>query len=156
MKLVKTVKCKLQVNIKQDEVLLETRRRFADACNDVLRVSQENHTTNKVKLQHLCYRIIKEKYGLQANLVIRAIARVAVVYVDPRNTSQRCPKYGFIGKSNRKSHIFHCASCGYVGHADIVAATNIRQGFLNALSDGSPSVGPEAASSCKPLALAMG
>ena len=40
-------------------------------------VSQETRTTNKVKLQHLCYRTIKERYGLQANLVIRAIARVA-------------------------------------------------------------------------------
>jgi predicted transposase len=52
-------------------------RRFADACNDILCIAQENRTTNKVKLQHLCYRTIKEKYNLQANLVIRAIARVA-------------------------------------------------------------------------------
>lgn len=77
MKLVKTVKCKLQADEKQAEVLLETLRRFAEACNDILRVSQENRTTNKVKLQHLCYRTIKEKYSLQANLVVRAIARVA-------------------------------------------------------------------------------
>jgi hypothetical protein len=37
-----------------------------------------------------------------------------------------------------------------------VAATNIRQAYRDALADGPPSVGPEAASSCKPLALAMG
>lgn len=77
MKLVKTVKCKLQVDNQQAALLLKTLEMFADACNDILRVSQENRTTNKVKLQHLCYRTIKEKYGLQANLVIRAIARVA-------------------------------------------------------------------------------
>jgi len=55
MKLVKTVKCKLQVNNEQAAILLDTLQRFADACNDILQVSQENRTTNKVKLQHLCY-----------------------------------------------------------------------------------------------------
>ncbi|WP_143288760.1 hypothetical protein [Calderihabitans maritimus] len=49
-----------------------------------------------------------------------------------------------------------CTSCGFVGHADIVAATNIRQVYFEALADGPPSVGPEAGSTCKPLALAMG
>lgn len=365
MKLVKTVKCKLQVNTEQAEVLLETLKRFASACNDILRVSQEHRTTNKVKLQHLCYRTIKEKYGLQANLVIRAIARVAeaakkkrklskprkfkptsmsldqrtfsfnekrwevsistvdgrlklpltignfqhgllagqkptsvtlcynrrtkefyihiavkreipfptgngkvigvdrgiynlattsnglkfsgrqamhvrrryarlrqvlqakgtkgakrllkrlsgkerrwmadlnhriaktivssckpgdvivmedlryirerirvaqeqrfiqhswafgqlgrfieykaaergiaVVYIDPRHTSQRCPRCGNVNRNNRHGHFFSCTSCGFVGHADVVAATNIRQVFLDTLADGPPSVGP--------------
>ena len=43
---------------------METLRRFADACNDILCIAQENRTTNKVKLQHLCYHTIKEKYNL--------------------------------------------------------------------------------------------
>jgi IS605 OrfB family transposase len=73
----KTARCKLQVDTEQAETLRETLRRFADACNDILCIAQENRTTNKVKLQHLCYRTIKEKYNLQANLIIRAIARVA-------------------------------------------------------------------------------
>jgi IS605 OrfB family transposase len=78
MKLVKTVKCKLEVNQDQQNILKETLNRFANACNDILKVSKENRTTNKVKLQYLCYRAIKERYVLPANLVIRAIARVAV------------------------------------------------------------------------------
>jgi IS605 OrfB family transposase len=78
MKIVKTVKCKIKVNKKQFDVLKETLNRFANACNDILNVSQENRTTNKVRLQHLCYKTIKERYNLPANLVIRAIARVAV------------------------------------------------------------------------------
>jgi len=379
MKLVKTVKCKLQVNSEQATILLETLKRFADACNDILRVSQENCTTNKVKLQHLCYREIKEKYTLQANLVIRAIARVAgaakkkrkqsrprkfkptsmnldqrtfsfnekrwevsvstvagrlklplaignfqmgllkgqkptsatlcynrrtkefyihivvereipfpvgngkvigidrgiynlattstglkfsgrramhirrryarlrqalqakgtkgakrllkrlsgkecrwmtdlnhriakaivsscnpgdvivmedlryireriraskeqrlfqhswafgqlgrfieykaaergiaVVYIDPRHTSQRCPRCSNVNRNNRHGHVFHCTSCGFVGHSDVVAATNIRQVYLETLADGPPSVGPRAASSCKPTTLVVG
>ncbi|MGB9660541.1 MAG: zinc ribbon domain-containing protein [Moorellaceae bacterium] len=212
MKLVKTIRCKLQVDNKQVAILLETLQRFANACNDILPISQENHTINKVKLQHLCYRVIKEKYGLQANLVIRAIARVseavkkkrklskprkfkptsmsldqrtfsfnekrwevwafgqlgrfieykagergiAVVYVYPRHTSQRCPRCGSTNRGNRHGHLFRCSSCGFAGHADIVAAVNIRQVYLKTLADGPPSVGPEAASNRKPLALAMG
>lgn len=379
MKLVKTVKCKLQVNNEQAAILLDTLQRFADACNDILQVSQENRTTNKVKLQHLCYYDIKVKYGLQANLVIRAIARVAeaakkkrkqskprkfkptsisldqrtfsfnekrwevsistvagrlklplaignfqrgllagqkptsaalcynrrtkefyihvaveceipfpassgevigvdrgiynlattsnglkfsgrqamhirrryarlrqtlqakgtkgakrtlkqlsgkerrwmadlnhriakaivnsckpgdvivmediryirdrirtakeqryvqhswafgqlgkfieykaaergiaVVYVDPRYTSQRCPVCGHTSQANRTKHLFKCVSCGYTANADLNAAVNIRQVYLETLADGSLSVGPEAASSCKPTTEVVG
>lgn len=46
MKLARTVKCKLQVNSEQATALLETLERFAAACTDVLRVSQEHSTTN--------------------------------------------------------------------------------------------------------------
>lgn len=78
MRLVKTIKCKLEVSQEQNSILKGTLNRFACACNDILKVSIENKTTNKVRLQHLCYREIKERYNLPANLVIRAIARVAV------------------------------------------------------------------------------
>ncbi|MGB9857639.1 MAG: zinc ribbon domain-containing protein, partial [Dictyoglomaceae bacterium] len=81
---------------------------------------------------------------------------IAVIYIDPRHTSQRCPRCGFVARDNRKGHVFRCASFGFVGHADVVTATNIRQVFLDTLADGPPSVGPEAASSCKPPALAVG
>jgi len=77
MKTVKTVKCMLQVKVEEAAALMETLFKFATACNEILYISQENHTTNKVKLQRLCYYEIKERYNLHANLVIRAIARVA-------------------------------------------------------------------------------
>lgn len=75
--LIRTVRCKLQVDQQQAGILIETMARFASACQDIRQVAFDNRTTNKVKLQHLCYRNVKVKYGLQANLVIRAIARVA-------------------------------------------------------------------------------
>jgi len=379
MKAVRTVKCKLQVNAEQTAALLETLRRFANACNDILRVSRETHTTNRVKLQYLCYRDIKTRYGLQANLVIRAIARVAeaakkkrrdtwprkfkptsmsldqrtfsfnekrweisistvngrlklplaigdfqrgllsgqkptsatlcynrrtkkfyinivverkipsparngdvigvdrgiynlatmssglkfsgrqamhirrryarlrqalqtrgtkgakrllkrlsgkerrwmadlnhrisrrivqsckpgdvivmedlryirdririakkqrlihyswafgqlgrfieykaadcgitVVYVDPRHTSQRCAKCGHTSNNNRNRHLFRCKACGYTANADVNAAVNIRRVYLETLADGPSSVGPEAASSCKPMTSVVG
>jgi IS605 OrfB family transposase len=75
--LVKTVSCRMEPTVKQAEALRATLEVFANACNFILTVSQENRTTNKVKLQHLCYRDIRQRFGLSANLAIRAIARVA-------------------------------------------------------------------------------
>lgn len=77
MKLIKTVKCKLEVDKELADVLRETLNRFAECCNDIRVISKKHKTTNKVKLQHLCYYDLKAKYQLQANLIIRAIARVA-------------------------------------------------------------------------------
>ena len=55
------------------------------------------------------------------------LAGVAVVAVDPRNTSRTCPVCGCIDKANRKTQSqFLCVSCGHSGPADHVAARNIR------------------------------
>ncbi len=54
-------------------------------------------------------------------------AGIPVVLVDPRNTSRRCPACGHTDKANRpKQSTFHCVSCGCAGHADTIAAENIR------------------------------
>jgi IS605 OrfB family transposase len=55
------------------------------------------------------------------------LAGVPVVLVDPRNTSRTCPACGHIDKANRPSQaVFRCTSCGCAGHADVIAAENIR------------------------------
>ena len=52
---------------------------------------------------------------------------VAVILVDPRNTSRTCPVCGHVSKSNRPTRdCFKCRSCGFSGPADSVAATVIR------------------------------
>ncbi len=54
-------------------------------------------------------------------------AGVTVLFVDPRNTSRECPECGQISKSNRPSQaVFKCVECGCAGHADSIAASNIR------------------------------
>jgi IS605 OrfB family transposase len=56
---------------------------------------------------------------------------VAVVTVDPRNTSRACSSCGHTEKQNRPSQAkFRCRCCGYSSHADINAARNIRAGAL--------------------------
>ena len=50
-----------------------------------------------------------------------------LILVDPRYTSQRCSKCGFIDKSNRNKSSFHCLSCDFVCHSDYNALLNISQ-----------------------------
>ena len=51
---------------------------------------------------------------------------VAVIAVDPRNSSRTCPCCSHVSKSNRPSRdSFICQSCGFSGPADSVAATII-------------------------------
>ena len=55
-------------------------------------------------------------------------AGVAVVEVDPRNTSRECPECGRVDKGNRRTQAsFRCRECGHAGHADCVAAESIRR-----------------------------
>lgn len=51
--------------------------------------------------------------------------RVRLVYVNPRNTSRRCPACGWVAKENRVREDFCCVACNYSGDADHIGATNI-------------------------------
>src|SRR6266545_7285440 len=55
------------------------------------------------------------------------LAGVAIVTIDPRNTSRTCAACGHCSKSNRKSQSeFVCKACGHRAHADVNAARNHR------------------------------
>jgi len=71
---------------------------------------------------------------LQAFLAYKAGLRgLPVLFVDPRNTSRRCPACGHTEQGNRPSQArFLCRQCGLAGLADHIAAQN-----LSALGRGS-------------------
>jgi IS605 OrfB family transposase len=75
-------------------------------------------------------------YELRSLIVYKAmLAGVAVVFVDPRNTSRGCSCCGLIDKRNRPSRDkFQCIGCGFAAPADHNAARNIRQRGLRARS----------------------
>jgi putative transposase len=51
-----------------------------------------------------------------------------VLAIPPRNTSRTCPCCGHICADNRKTQAdFLCVQCGHAGHADLVAAINIKR-----------------------------
>jgi putative transposase len=55
-------------------------------------------------------------------------AGLPLVAVHPRNTSRTCPACGRVDKRNRPSQPeFKCVQCGHLGHADLIAAENIRR-----------------------------
>jgi len=49
-----------------------------------------------------------------------------LIKVNPKFTSQTCPKCGYISKENRLSQSkFVCQKCSYTNNADVVGALNI-------------------------------
>ena len=59
--------------------------------------------------------------------------------VEPKYTSQTCPRCGNVDKGNRDGVLFRCTSCGYEANADLNASINIlnrfRQERLNLSAD---------------------
>jgi IS605 OrfB family transposase len=75
------------------------------------------------------------------------MAGISVAFVNPAYTSKTCSKCGLRG--NRKRHSFVCHHCGHTEHADVNAAINIRNRFVQFRLDGVPSATPEALSQDK-------
>lgn len=70
-----TLACKLQPTPEQVAKINATLQAFADACN-YANESVPARITNKPTLQSLVYQDLREKFGLSANLAVRACARV--------------------------------------------------------------------------------
>jgi putative transposase len=60
-----------------------------------------------------------------------------VLVVDPKYTSQQCPKCGHIEKSNRnkKTHTFQCKTCSYTTNDDRIGAMNLRAKGIQYLNE---------------------
>ena len=78
--MLKTLQIKLLPDDKQREALIDTFIKFNGACNFVSRIAFEKKLYNKVFLQKIVYREIREKFGLAAQLAIRVIAKVVETY----------------------------------------------------------------------------
>lgn len=73
----RTIRCKLAPTPVMGSALAATCERFADACNAILVEALRRNEANNVRLHHLTYRTTRARFGLSANLVVRAIRRVA-------------------------------------------------------------------------------
>jgi putative transposase len=71
----KTIICKMICDATTDETLRKTAVAFARGAQLALDHAERANTSNKRKVQKLCYRDIRETCGLSSNLAIRAIAR---------------------------------------------------------------------------------
>jgi IS605 OrfB family transposase len=75
-----TVLVKLAPTPAQHAALLRTLEAFNAACNAIADVAYAHHMANKIELQKLVYYDIRERFGLSAQMAIRAIAKVAEAY----------------------------------------------------------------------------
>lgn len=61
-----------------------------------------------------------------------------VIFVDPKYTSQTCPKCGHVERTNRnkKAHTFKCKTCGYTSNDDRIGAMNLQRKGIEYISEG--------------------
>jgi len=80
-------------------------------------------------------RNVRAKAGLNREILARnwyqlrqlTAYKTQLVTIPAPGTSQQCPRCGCIDPANRPERaLFRCVACGLSGHADIVAAQNIR------------------------------
>ena len=94
--------------------------------------------TERVKKQDRYVQVSWSFYDLEQKLKYKAQRNSClVINVDPRYTSQCCPKCGHIEKSNRdkKHHKFCCKNCGYRSNDDRIGAMNLFNLGLNWIKD---------------------
>lgn len=90
--------------------------------------------TEKVRRKDRYISVSWSYYDLEQKLKYKAQRNSClVINVDPRYTSQCCPKCGHIEKSNRdkKLHCFCCKNCGYRSNDDRIGAMNLFNLGLN-------------------------
>jgi putative transposase len=83
-----TLQIKLLPDESQHAALKDTMEAFNDACNYIAEVAYRERCASKFKLQKLVYDDVRERFGLSAQLTIRAIAKVVEAY--KRNKDVRC------------------------------------------------------------------
>jgi len=83
-------------------------------------------------------RNVRQKAGLNREILasnwyqLRQFTayKTELVTVPAPRTSQTCPRCGCIDPANRPERdLFRCVACGLTGHADIIAAQNIRDRY---------------------------
>ena len=99
MKLVATVK--LLVSPEKRERLLATMRRVNEACSWLAERAFELQTADKLRLQKLHYRQIRDLFGLSSQHTVRAISKVCEVYKRDRAKLARFRELGAIPYDQR-------------------------------------------------------
>lgn len=83
-----TAKIKLNPTKEQHQLLLETLERANAACNHISDVAWEQKTFKAFNLHKLCYYPVKEQFELTAQVVVRALGKVADSYKLDKKTKR--------------------------------------------------------------------
>src|SRR3990167_4774720 len=96
-----TLPVKLAPDAQQHVALLETMHRFNAACDAIAETAFQERCANKVALQKLVYYDIRQRFGLSAQLTIRAISKVVEAYKRDRRVQPRFRPHGAVPYDER-------------------------------------------------------
>ena len=93
-----TLKIRLHPSAEQCSAILETMERFNSACNFISSFAFEHKTFSKIKIQKEIYYQVRDQFKLSAQMVVRAIGKVAESYMNKenRNTLHQFKPHGAI------------------------------------------------------------
>ncbi|WP_373229259.1 RNA-guided endonuclease TnpB family protein [Cohnella sp.] len=94
--------------------------------------------TERVRVKDRYVTVSWAFYQLRKMIEYKSIKYGAkVIVVDPRYTSQSCPKCGHTKKANRnkKKHLFCCKACSYRSNDDRVGAMNLQRKGIEYLAE---------------------
>ena len=96
-----TMQVKLLPAPEQSAALLATMERFNAACDAIAEVAHANGCANKVELQKLVYHDMRQRFGLSAQMTVRAIGKVVEVYKRDRRLLPRFRPHGAVPYDQR-------------------------------------------------------
>jgi IS605 OrfB family transposase len=96
-----TLAVKLAPSPEQAASLLATMGRFNAACDAIAAVAFHERCANKVALQKLVYYEVRERFGLSAQMTIRAIGKVVDAYKRDRTRKPRFRAHGAVPYDER-------------------------------------------------------
>ncbi|WP_232699542.1 RNA-guided endonuclease InsQ/TnpB family protein [Brevibacillus daliensis] len=88
------------------------------------------NVTERVRVKDRYETVSWAFYQLRQMLEYKAmLCGAKMIVVDPRYTSQTCPKCGYTEKDNRnkKIHVFCCKTCQYTTNDDRIGAMNLQR-----------------------------
>lgn len=91
-----TVKSKLITDKEQHDKLLKTMEKFNEACDFISEFAYKNWMFGKIGIQKQLYYEIREKFGLSAQMTVRAIGKVAESYKVNKDSVHEFDPHGAI------------------------------------------------------------
>jgi predicted transposase len=99
MKLIAQIK--LQPDQEQSDALKATVEQANSACNRISASAWDYRTFGKFKLQKALYHLIKQEFGLSAQMVVKCFAKVADAYALDKKTQRSFKPLGSIAYDDR-------------------------------------------------------
>lgn len=89
-----TARVKLLPTTEQADALRETLERANEACNYISSEAWQSQTFRQFPLHKLTYYDVRERFGLSAQMAVRAVSRVADSYKAGKDTQRNFSKWG--------------------------------------------------------------